>query len=1049
MKTSGILIQCLLFSFFCYAQENVDSLTHALKQAAGNQQVDIYNKLSSIYLRKNPKSALESAEKALAQSQNLNYLSGKAKALLNMANAHTQLSNYEKALDYYNEALQLFEATNELGEAAKVYGRRGGMFIRKSEYEKARDDLEKSLAIYQKIGDQKGLISANSHFGVLYEYQGRYRESLMYFLKSLEISKGLSESQDLQTMNLFINLGIIYGHLQLFDRALEYYLKGLAIADDLNDNLAQANVYNGIGIIYNEQGKNKEAISHYQKSLALYKKMGIKMRIGLVTNNIAVAYTDLNDFESALKFHYQSLSIQEEEGNSSDIVQSLRNIGEVYQLKGDFNKAIDFYERALKTDSSDGNQGVVYRKLGEIYTHLKTYDTAEIYLKKALGLENALDSKTGQMKVYKALSVLYESKGGHATSLFYYKRFTEVKDSLLAQRENDQFKELQTIYETELKEQQLVTKQQELDILQQQKEIDLFWRNVFLVGFILLGIGIIFVYKYLRLRNERKQNLLTVQTELNDQLTQIDQMKSQFFANISHEFRTPLTLILGPIDELIEEAHEKKAVHRLQLVKSNAQRLQKLINQMLDLSKVDMGKLELRASQQDIVALSKGIFFSFQSLSQKNQITQKFDCREEQIFLFFDQEKMEQILMNLLSNAFKFTREMGEVSMSLKRIENKHRSGVEITIKDTGVGIVKDHLPYIFDRFFQVSKADVKEHEGTGIGLALTKELTLLHKGTIDVESEIGEGTSFRLWFQSGNEHLSKNQIVSIRTSQVKKEYNIHEHDLQSKEYATENNPDNPAPGTGKPLVLIVEDHKDLRKYIKDGFDNDYNIIEASNGREGVDIALSEIPDLIISDVMMPEMDGYNLCKELKTNIKTSHIPIILLTAKTEEKHKIQGLENEADDYLVKPFNTKELGARVKNLILTRKKLQALFKSSVMVNPKEVEVSSMEEVFLQKLMDYMEEHVSDETFGVEQLSGMMGMSRVNLYRKMQAIMNCTPSTFIQRFRLERAKDLLGKNAGTIAEISYAAGFSSPTYFTKCFREYYGCTPKEHKLNEKL
>ncbi len=1042
-------MQCLLFSFFCSAQQNVDSLTHALRQASGNQRVDIYNKLSSIYLRKNPKNALESAEKALLQSQNLNYLSGKARALLNMAKAHTQLSNYEEALGYYNDALQLFEAINEPGEAARAYGSRGGMFIRKSEYEKARDDFNKSLAIYQEVGDQKGLINANSNFGVLYEYRGRYRESLVYFLKGLEISKGLPEGKDPQTMNLFVNLGIIYGHLQLFDRALEYYLKGLAMADDLNDNLAQANVNNGIGIIYNEQGKNKDAISHYEKSLALYKKMGIKMRIGLVMNNIAVAYTDMEDFENALKFHYQSLPIQEEEGNSSDIVQSLRNIGEVYQLKGDFNKAIDFYQRALRTDSSDGNQGVAYRKLGEVYTHLKAYDTAELYLKKALVLEDAMDSKTGQMQVYKALSVLFESMGVHATSLFYYKRFTEVKDSLLARRENDQFKELQTIYETELKEQQLVTKQQELDILQQQKKIDLFWRNVFLIGFILLGIGIIFVYKYLRLRNERKQNLLTVQTELNDQLTQIDQMKSQFFANISHEFRTPLTLILGPIDELIQATHEEKAIHRLQLMKSNAQRLQKLINQMLDLSKVDMGKLELMASQQDIIALSKGIFFSFQSLSKKNQIAQKFDCPEEQIFLFFDQEKMEQILMNLLSNAFKFTGEMGEVSMSLKRIESKHRPGVEITIKDTGVGIAKDHLPYIFDRFFQVSKADIKEHEGTGIGLALTRELTLLHKGTIEVESEIGEGTSFRLWFPSGKEHLSENQIVSIRTAPIKREYDDNEQDLQSTVYAKDRNPDSPEPGEGKPLILIVEDHKDLRKYIKDGFGNDYNIIEASNGQEGVEMALGEIPDLIISDVMMPKMDGYNLCKVLKTNIKTSHIPIILLTAKTEEKHKIQGLENEADDYLVKPFNTKELGVRVKNLILTRKKLQSLFKTSVIVSPKEVEVNSMEEVFLQKLMDYMEENVSNETFGVEQLSGMMAMSRVHLHRKMQAIMNCTPSSFIQRFRLERAKDLLGKNAGTIAEISYAVGFSSPTYFTKCFKEYYGCTPKEHKLNEKL
>ncbi len=1041
------MIQCLLFCFICVAQDNIDSLNNALTESSGKQAIVIHNKLSSIYLRTNPNEALLHANKAYELSKSLDFEIGKARACHLIGNAQISLSQYKNALKHLNTALRLYKSRDNALELAEVYGNRALLFIRKSAYEKARQDLEKSLLIYQQSDDKNGLIEAYNHFGILYEYEGKYGESLAAFFKGRELIKEFPTSQTPQAMQLLINIGIIYDHLGLSDKALASYLKGLAIAKKLNDKIAVAKVYNGIGIIYNEQGKNQEALVHYQKSLDHYHQLGNKMRIGLLLNNIAVAHTDLNQLEQALKFHNQSLSIRNEEGNSGDVAQSLRNIGEVYQLKKEYKQAINYYEMAIESDISEGNRGFSYRKLGEVYTQLMAYDSAEQYLKTALTLETNIKSKTGQMDTHKALSSLYELKSEPGLALTHLKQFTDIKEKVFEEAEQNQFKELQIIYETELKDQQLVNKQQELDILQKQKSIDLFWRNVFIGGFILLSIGIIVVFRYFKSRNANKQQLLQAQTAINNQLSEIDEMKSQFFANISHEFRTPLTLILGPIDTMMAEANKEEDLGRLKVMQRNAHRLQRLINQLLDLSKIDAGNLRLKASHLDIVAMAKGLFFSFQSLSQKNQITQQFDCEDDQLFLFFDFEKLEQILMNLLSNAFKFTQTKGMVKMSIKRHNDQQKPGVEIKIADNGIGIPEDHLPYIFDRFYQVNKSEINEYEGTGIGLSLTRELTLLHKGKISVESKPGKGTLFRLWFPLGKEHLSEKDIA-VTPSVTSMEFGDGQEKglpMEAEVYA--DSVANLPSIKNQPLLLIVEDHHDLREYIKRGFSQRYRILEATNGTEGVSRALADIPDLIISDIMMPKMNGYQLCKTLKSDLRTSHIPIILLTAKSDEKHKIQGLENEADDYLVKPFNTKELQIRVRNLIQSRLKLQSLFSSSVVIKPKEIDVSSMEEVFLQQLMDYMETHVGDEKLSVDRLSSLMGMSRVHLHRKMQALMNCAPSTFIQRFRLERARDLLAKNTGTIAEIAYEVGFSSPTYFTKCFKEYYGKTPKQHKANE--
>jgi CheY-like chemotaxis protein len=438
-------------------------------------------------------------------------------------------------------------------------------------------------------------------------------------------------------------------------------------------------------------------------------------------------------------------------------------------------------------------------------------------------------------------------------------------------------------------------------------------------------------------------------------------MKSRFFANISHEFRTPLTLILGPIRKWRVETSRrdvstKEMDNDFEMMERNAQRLLRLINQLLDLSKLEGGAMKLRASRGNIVPFVKGLASSSESSADMRRVGIAIHADRDEIEVYFDKDKLEKILTNLLSNAFKFTPEGGMVTVRVWKDafspEEPQTKASFISVKDTGIGIPADELPRVFDRFYQVDSSQTREHEGSGIGLALTKELVELHHGSISVRSEVGKGTEFMVQLPLGREHLKDDEIVegeeqqptpeSLRIPLERDEAISHPdqivppsripHEsgiLDSGTSSLESTPRN----DGKPLVLIVEDNADVRAYMREYLVTGYDVQEAHDGAEGIEKAREIIPDLIISDVMMPKKDGYELCKTLKLDEKTSHIPIILLTAKAGTENKIEGLETGADDYLTKPFDAKELLVRVKNLIDLRRKLRERFSVGQVLNP--------------------------------------------------------------------------------------------------------------------
>ena len=357
------------------------------------------------------------------------------------------------------------------------------------------------------------------------------------------------------------------------------------------------------------------------------------------------------------------------------------------------------------------------------------------------------------------------------------------------------------------------------------------------------------------------------------------------------------------------------------LIKKNANNMLNLINQLLDLSRLDSGRLELKAAKQNIIPFLKGIAMSFESLAIMNSIKFNLNVTEDELMVYFDREKMETIIKNLLSNAFKFTPNENEISVSLKKCDE---SSIEIKIRDTGIGISEEQLPKIFDRFYQVNSAHTREHGGTGIGLSLVKELVELHHGSISVDSKLGEWTEFKIILPLGNEHLTPREIVEIDNQLPLEKLTIDKSELM---YSANHNSNSENLITNKNIILIVEDNADVREFIKDSLGNDYHFEEAENGEEGIRKAEEIIPDLIISDVMMPKMDGNEMTRRLKSDQKTSHIPIIMLTAKSGQEYRIEGLETGADDFLTKPFDAKELHIRIKNLINLRKKLQEIYSS--------------------------------------------------------------------------------------------------------------------------
>ena len=526
-----------------------------------------------------------------------------------------------------------------------------------------------------------------------------------------------------------------------------------------------------------------------------------------------------------------------------------------------------------------------------------------------------------------------------------------------------------------------------------------------------------------------------------EQLKELDKLKSNFFVNISHEFRTPLSLILSPLEKIIQDQETGNVrLSELERMHRNAKRLQQLINQLLDLAKLESGGMKLAEQRTDFLYFLRVLTASFESLAEIRNIQYVVHIPPHSFETSFDIDKVETVLYNLLSNAFKFTPDGGRINF-IVRLPAQDAGMISIVISDTGPGIPATEVNKIFDRFYQVDSSSSREFEGSGIGLSLVKELVSLMKGNVDVESELGNGTTFTVSLPlKGNLSALPPSITLDQGKEISSERDIDNSAETKKEKAVLSvNESSPS----ESLILIIEDNEDLRLYLKENLESDYLIVVAENGMVGLEKAFELIPDLILSDMMMPQMDGFTLCTKIREDQRTSHIPFILLTARTTIESKLEGLELGADEYMTKPFNIKEIKVRMKNLLEQRKNLRKSFSREVTIQPKNISVTSVDERFLNHALKIMEEHLGDEQFSVERFAEEIGMSRKNLLRKIKALTDESVNEFIRNFRLNRAAQLLEAKAGTVSEIAYKVGFNNLSYFSKCFKELFGQLPTEY------
>ena len=566
---------------------------------------------------------------------------------------------------------------------------------------------------------------------------------------------------------------------------------------------------------------------------------------------------------------------------------------------------------------------------------------------------------------------------------------------------------------------------------------------------IMIVIGLFGIRRFEQNRTKLRTELKMREIEA-DKISELEDLKSRFFANLSHEFRTPLMLIKGPLEQLKINGNNGKYSENIELIERNSDHLKVLIDQLLELSHLESAVIPIIAKRVNIVPTLKGLFASFYAMANQKNIKLKFESDSDPIYAWIDLDKFEKIINNLLSNAVKFADIHGDVKVEIKKVLIEGKEFSQIIISDNGVSIPADKLERIFDRFYQVDNSTQRSYGGSGIGLALVKEFIDLHKWQISVKSEVKTGTAFTLKIPLWDDYLDDNQKVKsaqilendAAKSECTKNEKLNDDEIKIGEHVNKIIPND------KTSILIVDDSEDVRKYLSNLLDIDYSIFEAENGIDGIELAKEILPDLIISDVMMPSMDGFEFCRIIKSEWQTCDIPVILLTAKALFEDKIEGLEIGADDYLTKPFESIELFTRIKNLLEQKKRILNKYAKGLNISIKKNKISTADDDFIKKTIELVEKNLDNANFGTEQLAKELFVSRTQLHRKMLDITGKAPGEFVRIIKFKHAAQLIIEKRLSITQIAFEIGFSSPAQFTRAFSKHFNCLPSEYLSKQK-
>lgn len=908
---------------------------------------------------------------------------------INIGAAYLQMQELDKALEYMFEGLTASRKAGSLGYEANALSNIGSIYQQQEDDERAEQYFREALIAFNQGVNPMNRLNAMQNLASVLTAKGEYQEASDLLF---EAEKSAREGGYLPVLiGVLARLSELYSAQDDVEPAIERLLEVEKLSEEMGYPYGIYMAAINLSQYFKVAGKDEKAAAYFQKSLAYGKQLD--QNEGLFVQLIAVGSdaVDSAQYQSGINQLEEALSLMEASFSPVPRIRAYSQLGKAYLQTGLPQKARPYLLKAYREASQTGLRKFQSESALNLYAYFKATrrpDSALYWYEEGISIREELSSEENQRAV---LRREYE----------YAYEQTALKDSLLFEQQQAT---LEVVYEQQLAR-----------------------RNYLLFGGLGLALlGFIFFRYRQQIRNRERELELQKERERKEQLAELDGLKSRFFANISHEFRTPLTLILGQNQRLQAQIDDPALDGKFDMVDRNGRRLLELVNQVLDLSKLEAGKGNWNPQTLDLVSFLKNQLFSFESLADQKKQALQYEGPDEPMLMVFDPEKMERVIYNLISNAIKFTPENGKITLQLGRKEAQ----VEIRIVDNGQGISADQLPHIFDRFYQADSGQQHTAAGSGIGLTLVRELVELHDGKIEVESTVGEGTRFmvQLPVAGGVGATAETYFSRLEPLPEPIEKAI------------------PAPSQPSPQkVLIVEDNPDVRNYLAEevaGFG--YSVILASDGQIGLQKARNEQPDLIISDVMMPRMDGFQLAEAIRSDVTSSHIPLILLTAKASDESRIEGLQTGVDAYLTKPFNSQELEIRIEKLIEQRQMLKQRFSEAMIIKPEEVSAVPMDQQFLQLVTDTIEAQLSNEQFGVEALADAAAMSSTHLNRKLRALIGQSAGKLIRSMRLQRGADLLKQQAGTISEIAYDLGFSDPTNFARAFKKQFGVSPSQYQ-----
>jgi len=919
-------------------------------------------------------------------------------SLLNKINEYTSVDN-NLALELANKAIDIAKKIEYHKGAGSAYYKRAVLYYYTAEYKKAEEDLQQSLNYRLLVNDEKGIADVYLMQGIILDAYYQHDKAIEIFYKAIDKYEKIKDIDGLSSA--YGNIAISYNIINDYNNALKYQRKSLELAYKINDYESVAISYFDIATSYDKMNALEKALLYLDSAEYYYNKTNKNQGLATILNSKGLVLKKLKRYDEAFNCYNKAIAINIQLNHKTGSSQTYLNLGELYLIKKDF-------------------------------------ENAEKYLLLAKELSEQIDNYEVLPTVYKLLSTLYKNQNKFSEALKYYEEYVELNDSSSINETKKRMLMLQAYYNDKQKENEITILNQKNKI----KDLQIRRQNfIIILSIILLALFALTIYLWYS-RYKEKSRLNAILAEQNNQiqlqkaeiekqniqLADLNAYKSRFYANISHELRTPLTLIVSPLEQLITSCNEINQKETLLLMHRNTLRLQNLINQMLELAKIERNEIMLQLDKIDIKNFIKGIVNNFSYEASNKNISLILSDKIESFDIYSDIEKLETIIINLISNSLKNTSHGGFIGINIKKSENNF----EISVIDNGKGIQSEDLPHIFKRFYKVDETS----PGQGIGLSIVKEFVNILRGEINVSSTPYEQTCFTVKFPIN----PYPEIITIFSAENKNLLSADENILVEDAI--------PVNEKDKPLVLVVEDNDDMLAYLNKQLQSYFRIINAHNGSEALEIAIDKYPDCIVADIMMPVLDGLEMVKALKNNILISHIPVILLTAKTSEKSIIQGLETDADDYITKPFKINILIARIKNLIRNRMKLREIFLNGKKdFHVKEISVTSIDEKFLARAIEVVEENMISSEFDVTTMCRELAISRSNLHRKLVAITGMTTTEFIKTIRLRHAAKLIEQNAGSISEIAYKVGFDNLSYFTRCFKDYFKVTPLQYKNNK--